>query len=85
MGSRKQGSKTGGNESHGQDSIDLDTTANTVQETVRRDQGEMPGGRKIKMRAEEIAFKCFLKGHCTSGGEGRDEINGNGGKGLKVR
>lgn len=42
MGSRKQGSKTGGDESHEQDSIDLDTTVNTVREAVRRDQGEMP-------------------------------------------
>ena len=46
MGSRKQGFETGGNESNGQDSVDLNTTVNTVHEAVHRDQGEMPAERQ---------------------------------------
>lgn len=46
MGSRKQGSETGGSESNGQDSVDLDTTLNTVHEAMHRGQGEMPAERQ---------------------------------------
>lgn len=46
MGSRKQGSETGGNESNGQVSVDFDTTVNTVHEAMHRDQGEMPAERQ---------------------------------------